>query len=285
MLAWLSRYARPLARTGCISIGTVYLLIGTFALFALSGRMIENADEERVIHVLMRVPGGVLVVWLIIAGIAGYVFWRAVEAVTDPYHFGSDWKGLLKRTAVILSALAYGLIGYSAARIALRGEIPNASQAGEQEQQRLAGEILTWPGGQLILGLAGAFVLIMGVVQFVVVVRRSYATEISIEPRTPNGERAIHVLAWYGYSARGVILCVLGYLLLRGAVSADPKDVGDTDTAFDFVGGGVVGDTAFAIVALGTVAYGVLMYVNAWHYRFEPGPDDTADAPPSTSPR
>jgi hypothetical protein len=45
------------------------------------------------------------------------------------------------------------------------------------------------------------------------------------------------------------------------------------DTAFDFVGGGLVGDTAFAIVALGTIAYGVFMYANAWHYRFEADPN------------
>jgi hypothetical protein len=81
------------------------------------------------------------------------------------------------------------------------------------------------------------------------------------------------VLAWYGYSARGVILCVLAWFLFKGAISGNPRAVGDTDTAFDFIGGGAVGDSAFAIVALGTIAYGVFMYMNAWHYKFDSEPE------------
>ncbi len=76
-----------------------------------------------------------------------------------------------------------------------------------------------------------------------------------------------------GYSARGVILCVLAWFLLDGAIRSDPKAVGDTDTAFDFIGGGIVGDSAFAVVALGTIAYGIFMYVNAWHYKFDSAPE------------
>jgi len=269
LLHWFSTHARPLARIGCVSIGTVYVLVGVFALIALSGRFIENADEDRVIHVLMRVPGGAALIWLIVAGILGYVLWRAVEALVDPYGFGNDWKGLGKRAVVALSSMAYGLIAFSAARIALGGRLPNGNQVAEQEQQRLAAGVLAWPGGEWLLGAAGAVVVSVGLAQFALVVRRAYATEIRIHPRTPAGQTVIHFLAWYGYSARGVILCVLGYFLLRGALESDPSEVGDTDTAFDFVGGGLVGDTAFAIVALGTIAYGIFMYVNAWHYRFE----------------
>jgi hypothetical protein len=114
---------------------------------------------------------------------------------------------------------------------------------------------------------------IVGVSQFMIVARRAYATEVQIEPQTEFGERVTHFLAWYGYSARGVILCVLAWFLLNGAISSDPKAVGDTDTAFDFIGGGTVGDSAFAVVALGTVAYGIFMYVNAWQYKFDSTPE------------
>ena len=61
---------------------------------------------------------------------------------------------------------------------------------------------------------------------------------------------------------------MLGYFLLRSALTHDASEVGDTDTAFDFIGGGVIGDSAFFVVALGTIAYGLFMYVNAKYYRF-----------------
>jgi Domain of Unknown Function (DUF1206) len=266
-VAWLRTKTRLLARIGCISIGSVYILIGVLALLALSGRMIEMADEDRIIYLLMRLPGGAIVVWAIIAGAAGYVLWRATEVIADPYEFGSGWKGKLQRAGVGLSALGYGIIACSAARIALRYN-GGVRDAAEQEQQLVVAQALLWPAGNLLVGAAGVILITVGIVQFALVIRRSYAIEIDIKPRSARAERILHGLAWYGYAARGVILCVLGYFLVNAAVTHDAAAAGDTDTAFDFIGGGVVGDSAFFVVALGTVAYGIFMYCCAVYYRF-----------------
>jgi hypothetical protein len=268
----LRRKTRLLARIGCVSIGTVYILIGTLALLALSGRMIETADEDRIIYLLMGLPGGPIVVWTVIGGAAGYVLWRAIEVVADPYDFGRDWKGKLQRAGVGLSAFGYGLIAVSAARIAIeyRGGVRDMA---EQQQQLLVAQALLWPGGTLFIGGAGVILIIVGIVQFGLVIRRSYAIEIDIEPRSAVAEKILHGLAWYGYAARGVILCVLGYFLVNAAATHDAKAAGDTDTAFDFIGGGLIGDSAFFVVALGTVAYGVFMYCCAAYYRFGSAPD------------
>jgi hypothetical protein len=82
----------------------------------------------------------------------------------------------------------------------------------------------------------------------------------------------VTILGAYGYSARGVLLAVLGYFFVEGAIEQSSVVVGDMDTAFDFIGGGVVGNSAFAIVAAGTVAYGLFMYANAWLYKFDQKP-------------
>jgi hypothetical protein len=264
----LARRLRVLARFGCVAIGTVYVLIGGVALLALSGRMIEHADEDRIIYVLMGLPGGPVVVWTIIAGAGAYVVWRGIELVDDPYEFGRDWKGILKRACVGLSALGYGLLAFSAARIAY-GFSGGVRDAAERDQQLLIAHALLWPAGGLLVGIAGLALTVIGVMQFALVLRRSYAVEIAIEPRSDRVEAILHGLAWYGYSARGVILCVLGYFLMKAAVTGNAGAAGDTDTAFDFIGGGVIGDSAFFIVALGTVAYGIFMYCCAVYYQFE----------------
>lgn len=69
-----------------------------------------------------------------------------------------------------------------------------------------------------------------------------------------------------------MILCVIGYFFVRGTMTHQAAVVGDTDNAFDFIGGGTVGDTAFALVALGIVAFGFFMYANAWLYKFQAEP-------------
>jgi hypothetical protein len=269
LVARLKRAARPLAVFGCASIGVVYVAVGVLALLALAGILTDAADEERMVQVVMDLPAGGVLIWGIVLGIAGYIVWRTIEAIADPYEFGNDWRGLAHRTAIVLSAAAYGVIGWSSARIALQGGRGDA-ESGEEAQQRLVGQVLEWPGGEWWVGAAGVGLLATAVVQIALMVRRSYAREIEFDERGPLARSVIHGLAWFGFSARGVILGVLGYFLVRSAWTHNPSAAGDTDTAFDFIGGGTVGDTAFFIVALGTIAYGLFMFANARYYRFQP---------------
>jgi hypothetical protein len=271
-IARLRKSARPLARFGCVSIGTVYVLVGVLALLALSGRWTGSADEDRMVHVLMQVPGGAVLIWGVIVGMTGYVFWRLVEVVADPYEFGTDWRGLGQRAGIGLTAAGYGLLAFSAGRIALSGGSAGNGETAEQEQQLLVSQVLDWPAGAWLVGAAGLAVLISGLVQFGLVYRQAYSLEILLEERSRGTRRLIHFLAGYGYAARGVILGVLGYFLLNAAVRRDPTAAGDTDTAFDFIGGGWVGDTAFFVVAVGTVAYGIFMYTCAAFYQFRKRP-------------
>jgi hypothetical protein len=268
----LRRHTRPIARWGCIAIGTVYVLVGVVALLALSGVFTDHADEYRIVRVVMAWPGGAAIIWTIIAGLAGYVVWRVIEVFADPYEFGSDLRGLAIRIGVGLTGLAYGLVAFSAARIALGA--PGTTETSEQELQQVVGQALAWPGGPWWVGLAGGALWIFAILQVGLIVRRSYAIEIDLDGRSPAMRRLIHALAWAGYAARGVILSVLGWFLVRAATTLDPEEVGDTDTAFDFIGGGIAGDSAFFLVALGTVGYGLFMYLAAAFYKFRKRPSD-----------
>jgi len=62
---------------------------------------------------------------------------------------------------------------------------------------------------------------------------------------------------------------VLGWFLLHAAWAHDANDVGDTDSAFNFLGlsGDALGHALFSVVALGTICYGLLMYVNALRFK------------------
>jgi uncharacterized membrane protein len=265
----LRESAQPLARFGCASIGTVYVLVGVLALLALSGRLTGHADEDRMIPLLMNVPGGSVLIMAIALGMVGYIVWRAVEAIADPYEFGSHWRGIAVRSVIALSATAYGVIAVSAIRIVMGDGEPVSSESSEEQNQFLVAQVLSWPGGHWLVGAAGSLVVLTGLAQFALVARRAYTLEIDLAPRLPATRTTIHALAWYGYAARGIILSVLGYLLVMAALRSDASEVGDTDTAFDTIGGGTVGDTAFFIVALGTVAYGFFMYACALFYKFE----------------
>jgi hypothetical protein len=264
-LSEVRKHARPIARWGSVSLGTVYLLVGVLALLALFGVLTGHADEDRLIHVVMDVPGGTLVIWAIIIGLTGYALWRVIEVIADPYELGSDAKGIVKRVGVGLTGVGYAVLAFSAASISREH---GTARASEQEQQQLVARVLDWPGGPWWVGAIAVVLFVFAGAQLWLVVNKSYTLELDMDGRSRPVRGLLHGLAWVGYTARGVILGVLGYFLLRSALDHDPTEAGDTDTAFDFIGGGLAGDTAFFLVAVGTIGYGVFLYLAAAFYHF-----------------
>jgi hypothetical protein len=259
-------YVEKLARFGCYSIAGVYMLVGIMAILSFMGLADADADEERILDVILDIPFGEVLIALMIAGLLGYVTWRVFEAYTDPYNFGSDKKGIAKRAGIALSAVGYILVAFAATQILIQGGGGN----GEEDQQSMVAQVLDFPGGAWLIGLVGAATGLAGLVQFKYVAGGDYIKRINLKSMQEWMKTATHILAWAGYLARGIILAIIGYFLISAAVKGDPEEVGDTDSAFDFIGDfGTVGHIIFIAVALGTISYGLFMIINGYFYSFE----------------
>jgi hypothetical protein len=261
----ISPVAHVLARVGCFSIGTVYVLIGVWAMLALLRVADPAADEGRILRRMMDFPFGAVFIALVAGGTLGYVLWLIFEAVFDPYQFGNGWKGLAERIGIGLSTLAYAGIVSAAVQVLLGG-----GGDGEKRNQMLAARVLQWPGGHWVMGAAGLLVAVAGLYQVKYVWDGDHKRRLELHGRGRLACLVINVLAWTGYCARCVILLVLGWFILRATWSSNPRAVGDTDSAFDFLGlnGGRLGDAVFSAVAFGTIGYGLFMYVNGVYFRF-----------------
>jgi hypothetical protein len=262
-----TRVVQKLARFGCVSIGVVYNLVGLMALLSVLGISDEDADEEGVMTIVENLPLGEVLLGGIILGLIGYIIWRIFEAITDPYEFGNHYKGLARRTGIGLSGIGYAIIAFGAAQILL-GESGGDS---EEDQQLLVSQVLEMPAGAWIVGAAGAITAFAGIVQFLFVAQKKYVRRVKFEKMSEGLKKTVHLLAWYGYIARGLLLLVIGYFILSAAILGDPQEVGDTDTAFDFIGEGWVGNILLSLVALGTMSYGFFMFIFARYYQFEKG--------------
>jgi hypothetical protein len=258
--------AKVLARVGLVSIGTVYVLIGVWALLALLRVARPAADEERILQRLVEMPLGRPAIAAIAAGALSYILWLLFEAVFDPYDFGRTAKGVTERIGIGLSTLAYGVIVSAALKV-----LGGSGGQGEAQQQRLVDRVLELPVGRWLVGAVGLLVALAGLYQLKYVYDGDHRRHLELDGRGRFARRLFDVLAWAGYGARCVILAVLGGFLLKAAWSFDPNAVGDTDSAFDFLGlgGGPVGNALFSVVAVGTISYGLFMYANAVYFRFE----------------
>jgi len=249
---------------GCISTGLCYTGVGTIAMLSLLKVRDGGADEASMLAILNGVIIGKILLWIIMVGTACYIVWRLFEAVTDPYDYGKNFVGLGKRFGIALSTIADLLIVNAAIKVVLG--IGDIQQSGEPHEEReLVSKMLTESWGASAVTAMGVVVLVAAIVQFVYGVIRGYMERLDIDDYSKPGKAIIHFLALVGFCARGIIVGITGFFLLKAAFTGDSDYVVNTDKAFDFIGD-EVGYVYFIIVALGTVCYGIFMIIQGIAY-------------------
>ena len=257
-------FAHYLAMWGSICTGLVYAGIGVIAVLSFLKLKRGGADESSMLVYLQTFLIGRVFVWLILSGMVGYILWRVYETAKDPYGYGNDARGIMRRSMIALSSLADALIAYSAIQ-ALFG-FSGSEKTGEPKAEReLGSSILESPAGSTILITAGVILLLIALTQVAYVITSAYRERLDIQRLKRWKQNIIHILAWTGHFARGIILGIIGFFLTRAGITKEPRQIVNTDKAFDFLGdsGGAV---PFLLVAVGTVCYGVFMFFQGIYY-------------------
>jgi hypothetical protein len=249
---------------GCISTGIIYLFVGAIAILSFLKLKQGGADESSLLTFLNRFIIGKVFIWIILTGTVSYIIWRIYEAITDPYEYGKQVIGIVKRTGIALSTIADVLIAFTAIQVLLgRGSM---GENGEPDEQRLlVHDILQKNGGKELIICIGAIVLLTALVQFYYGVTKGYKERLDVDHMSTKMKSLIHWLAGIGYLARGFILSIIGFFFIKAAVLDNAQHVVNTDKAFDFIGDHL-GGGYFILVAIGTIFYGLFMFVQGVRY-------------------
>src|SRR6266853_444984 len=101
--------ARALARIGLAARGAIYILIGWLAIEVALGHSSQQPNQQGALQLLAGKSYGLVTLWLLGIGFAGYSLWRLSEAafgVTgEPPGAGPRLKSLAR--SVIYAGLAY----------------------------------------------------------------------------------------------------------------------------------------------------------------------------------
>lgn len=263
----MNRYIRYLPVYGCVSTGIIYLGIGTIAILSFLKLKDGGADESSMLAFLNEYVVGKIFIWIILSGTVSFIVWRIYEAITDPYRYGSSTKGKVKRTGIALSTAADVLIVYSAIRILLG--VSNIQLDGQPEEERqMVTNLLRQSWGSWVITAVGVLVTITAIVQFQYGITGGYKERIDVARLHPFLKTFIYVLAWIGYFARGIILGIMGFFLIKSGVLESAEYVVNTDKAFDFIGDNV-GHVFFILTAVGTIFYGLFMFSLCVGYNIE----------------
>ena len=125
-------------------------------------------------------------------------------------------------------------------------------------------------GGIWLVAFIGMVTSITAVVQFVYVFREAYEERIDFQKLKAGMQKVIHGLSYAGHIARGTILGIMGFFMLKAAFTQNAQHIVNTDKAFDFIGD-EVSRVVFALIAFGTICYGFFMLAMGYYYDFKKG--------------
>ena len=246
-----------LARLGFAAIGVVYGLMGLLALLAATGSQGEHVSKSGAVRHLQDLPGGQILLILIAVGLVGYIVWRFTQAIKDTEDKGTDAKGIVMRIGYAGSGLFYAGLALLAARLAWSG---HAEDNGDQAQS-LTAKVLAWPGGDWLIMLVGAVTIGVGGYQVYRAYKGKHTEEISEQQLSAMQARLVRRAGQVGFTARGVVLAIIGYFFIKAGWESRAQPVGSTDEAFDFLA--TFGPWALGVVAAGLLLYGLYSLVRA----------------------
>ena len=189
-------------------------------------------------------------------GLLGFVTLRFMQAFIDTDRKGNGMKAIFRRLGFAFSGFIYLGISIYAIKTAL------GSQSGGDTKKELISKVFEYPGGVLLVGLVAGIVIGQGLYQIYRGVSRNFMKKVQLHHS--DFKSTFKKIGIVGHFARGIVLCLIGYLLLRAALDSNPDQAEGTNEAFNFLkqkGGSWVP----GLVALGFFAYGIFMFVRAKH--------------------
>ncbi len=249
------------ARAGLIAYGVVHLLIGWLAVqIAWSASDSKSADTSGALKTLAEQPFGKILLWLVAIGLVALALWQASEVIWG-YRNRDGAKRVQKQLTSGLLAVIYAALGFSAASVAL-----GSGQSSSQSQKQATSGVLAWPGGRVIVVVAGLIIIGVGAANVVKGVKKSFAEEIDTSSMSPAARKGVAQLGQIGYIAKGVALGLVGGLLSYATLTFDRQKQG-LDGAMQTILAQPFGKFLLTAAALGFAAFGVFAILQSRYRR------------------
>jgi len=244
-----SRPAQWLARLGLTARGVLYILIGVVAILVAIGQGSHEADQSGALQLLASQPYGLVALWLLFVGFAGYALWRLSEAV---FGVTGEGNGAGPRLKSLVRAVLYAIFAVLTVKV-ITGQ--QASQASQQKD--LTATVMHHTGGQWLVGIVGVAIVIAGLALVLEGIRRKFMKYLRTGEMSPQTRRAVERLGMIGTTARGLVFALAGVLVIDAAVEFKPSKAGGVDKALLTLRDQPFGEFLLILAAAGLIAFGV----------------------------
>lgn len=257
-------YIRTLARIGYIAKGVVYSTVGILAASAVFGWFgISNVRGTRgAIEAIASQPFGNFLLIALVAGLAGYVIWRFTQGIADTEDKGSDASGWMQRIGFMISGVMYTALAWYA--VSLSGWFSSsASGSGSSQKTEVLRQVMSTEGGILAVGAFGVGFVIVGLYQGYRAVTKKFKENWRTAELSSSEEKFATRLAQVGIGVRAVTFVIIGGLVTKAAMDANPGEPTGLGEALRTIGEQPFGQMLLAASAFGLVCYGIYCFVNS----------------------
>jgi Domain of Unknown Function (DUF1206) len=245
-----------LARAGLVSRGVIYAIIGVLAIKLALGDGGKTTNQKGALQTIVEQPFGKTLLILTAIGLAGYAIWRLVRAAIG--HGPEATDDTKERLAGLASGLAYGALFVTAMSILLGS---GGGSGGNPD--KATGGVLDWPAGQVLVAIAGAVMIGVGLDQGYKGIKRKFLEKSKTGQMSEGVERAFTALGVFGHLARMVVFGLIGYFLIKAAIDYNPDKAVGLDGALAALGRSSYGPTLLGIVAAGLIGFAAYSIADA----------------------
>lgn len=247
-------------RFGLVAYGFVYLMIAWVAAQLALGKPSAKPSAQGALAHLADEPLGQVLLWAVAVGLFVLVIWRVLEAIGG--HRGADGADLLRKRAVSVGKAAlYGVLGFSALKVAMGSGGSQSSHA----PKTMTAKVMDLPAGQWIVGLVGLAVVGYGAGLVWRGCTDGFLKHLDAEGRSGEAGRAYTWFGRVGYVAKGVAFGIVGCLVGHAALTHEPRKSGGLDQALRKVLDQPFGPYLLLGIAAGIGCYGLFCFAWARH--------------------
>jgi hypothetical protein len=259
-----SRPFQWLVRAGFVARGITYGVIGglALALAAGAGSAGTAPNQQGALELIDRSWPGRAALVVIAAGLLAYALWKLSQGIFGAGPEGGGGTDLKDRVANLSGGVIY--VGFCV--VAVRVLAGSGGRSSAQPRHTAAG-VLSWPGGRVIVGAAGAILLVVSLYQLYEALTGRFMRESKVGRMKAQERRLFLILGRIGLSARAVVFALIGYFVLRAAISYSPGTAVGVDGALARVHHQPAGPWLEGIVAAGLLVFAAFSIAEARYRR------------------
>lgn len=251
---------KVLAKMGYAARGVIYLTIGVLTLMSALGMQGEKTGSKGAILAIRNQPVGEILLMILVAGLCGYVIWRLVQGITDADEHGHSLKGLVVRAALIISAATHAFLAYWVIKLLLHENDDSSGQSASSAVSNYLNEEMS----TVVFGGVGIVLILVGVAHLY----KGYTSGFKKHMVLPKGEHLwLTPICKFGLMARGVVWLIIGWIVLRSAITAGSSEQEGISDALQWLSDTPYGRWLIGVVSIGLIAFGAYSFIESVYRR------------------